>query len=234
MWPDWIGRILGRFTPRPFKVRLETKLGEKPRAWQTKRFNLTVARFCRTCNNTWMSDMEDKVKPILEPMMLGKAQTAVLSPRDQVVLSRWAFKMALVADLVLPGPRLIPQEWYKNFYRDHLPPEIGAVIWTTAYGGREKAAHTYRRLLVIPPIGEVMGWTETHGFLITFDTFRAVFQVLGYFGGRWQPTGDGGIESQRYLIRLWPPTATAVGWPRNGLALSDSAFLNFPEREDFI
>lgn len=166
--------------------------------------------------------------------MLGRARMAVLSPKDQMVLSRWAFKMALVADLVLAGPRLIPEEWCMNFYHEHLPPETGVVIWTTAYGGRVKAAHSYRRLLVVPPIGEAISWDETRGFLTTFNIFRAVLQVLGYFGGRWRPTGDGAFGSERYIIRLWPPTATAVGWPRNGYALSDSAFLNFTERVDFI
>jgi hypothetical protein len=61
-----------------------------------KQFGLTTRKFCGRCNNTWMSKLESKVKPILTPMIHG-TRTA-LSPADQLVIAKWATKSAIVYD----------------------------------------------------------------------------------------------------------------------------------------
>jgi hypothetical protein len=50
--------------------------------------------FCRDCNGGWMSRLEERVQPVLEPLALGKP--VILSLEDQEVLSFWATKTGLV------------------------------------------------------------------------------------------------------------------------------------------
>ena len=59
-------------------------------------FGLTSRKPCTRCNNEWMSQLEEKVKPILAPMIHGE-QTA-LSLAEQLILARWATKSAVVYD----------------------------------------------------------------------------------------------------------------------------------------
>jgi hypothetical protein len=51
---------------------------------------------CTRCNNTWMSDLEAAVKPILRPLMRGKPTTVL--KRQQAIIARWAAKTAMTYD----------------------------------------------------------------------------------------------------------------------------------------
>jgi hypothetical protein len=48
---------------------------------------------CRPCNTDWLAPIEDRVKPILLPMMLGE-RAVVLDAAAQALLSFWAVKTA--------------------------------------------------------------------------------------------------------------------------------------------
>ena len=237
MWADWIAETLYRVRSSPIEVGFEN--GESHPTHKIGKLSVTVAQFCRTCNNTWMSGIDNDVKPILEPMILRQAQAITLSPDDQICLSRWAFKTALVAEFALRGKHVIPDKWYRDFYRRRLPPDPGCLIWTTAYGGHEKPGHAHKRTLPLTgdfpvPNSELKDRKTTETFLITLAALRAVFQVFGCTDWEWHPTSDGGVESQQLLIRLWPPTSNPATWPRNSIALSDTALLDFCNREDFL
>lgn len=96
-----------------------------------------MKRFCANCNSGWMSNLERETIPILEPMILFEdfRRTIGLSPRDQAILARWAYKTTLVLDFAFPDqPTWIPTSWYADFYRRRWPPNRGVVIWVTTYG----------------------------------------------------------------------------------------------------
>jgi len=59
LWADWISETLHRLRPSPIKVGFED--GELQHTYQTNKLNITVARFCETCNNTWMSAIDNDV-----------------------------------------------------------------------------------------------------------------------------------------------------------------------------
>jgi Bacterial SH3 domain len=129
----------------------------------------------------------------------------------------------------------VPTKAYENFFSDKKPAQLGAVIWTTAYGGSSHAALS--RCQILSYVGfdannEQVPGSEQHAFLMTFTAFRAVFQLLGYLQGDHTPTRDG-PEIQRFLLRLWPATGESVTWPRNGVALNDTDLENFSKRTDF-
>jgi len=173
-----------------------------------------------------MSELETAVRPILEPMLLGKGLTVILSPDDQVILSRWAYKSVLVANLALPEASLIPNAFYNEFYHPPLLPEQGVTVWTAAYSAQARWGHFTRVSLPLP---------EAHARLATFSVFRALFQVLLYFGGDWRQTRDGGLETEPLIQRLWPPTKTPIAWPKDQKAIgSFSSLKYFCQRIDFI
>jgi hypothetical protein len=187
-----------------------------------------------------MSQIEADVQPVMRPMMHGQ-ETVLLSPAHARRLARWVWKTALVVDLVVAGERSVPPHFYPDFFKRRWPPNPGAVTWTTAYGGPRRAAFGRGRRFRVE--GEHWGpgagpkghsRTTTHGFAITFSVFRVVFQALAYYGGDWRPTRDGSAETERLVLRLWPPERSAMMWPKNRYGLGTDGLDRFAMRLDFV
>lgn len=98
---DWYAKEIGR--PVKSVVMLGTieptglKSASAPRNSQTiaaKEFRLT--NVCPTCNNDWMSGIEQDAKATLIPMMKGTATT--LDSDQQQVVARWAQLKAIAYD----------------------------------------------------------------------------------------------------------------------------------------
>lgn len=62
-----------------------------------------------------MHRLEEETIPILEPMMMGRKKRFRLSEQDQLILAKWAYKTALVADFVVNEKRIIPADTYRKF-----------------------------------------------------------------------------------------------------------------------
>jgi hypothetical protein len=51
------------------------RIHEEPREYMTANTALKVGNVCQRCNNGWMSHLENDVKLILSPMVLGSPLT---------------------------------------------------------------------------------------------------------------------------------------------------------------
>jgi len=99
------------------------------------RLSITIPNVCMDCNNGWMHDLEDDTKPILTPMIEGKARG--LSVADQRVLFAWAAKTALnfafssESSFLWPVPAHLAHDLYAG--RVTREPMENARVWVTAY-----------------------------------------------------------------------------------------------------
>jgi hypothetical protein len=76
---------------------------------------------CQTCNNEWMSELEDQVKPILTPLILG--QEIVLNPVMQRTLAEWISLKMMIAEHNVPADVIVRQVDRDQFLRDRtIPP----------------------------------------------------------------------------------------------------------------
>src|SRR5579871_990204 len=82
-------------------------------------FDITSRFACRDCNSGWMNALDQEVRPIVRPMILGEPTR--LSVADQHVLSRWAVKVAMAADFTHPDELLIRSEELHRFYAEREP-----------------------------------------------------------------------------------------------------------------
>jgi hypothetical protein len=55
---------------------------------------LVEGRVCGTCNNGWMSSLENRAKPILIPLIDGQRSIFGFTTDERLVLARWAAKTA--------------------------------------------------------------------------------------------------------------------------------------------
>ena len=182
--------------------------------WVAPEIDIKVKRVCKSCNNGWMSRLENDVQPILRPMMTASGGTISLSPNDQEVLARWIYKTVLMADFALtpdkyriPHPTPIPKSDYSTFYAHRTPPN-SAVIWTAGYTGERKIHGTQREQHTLLEKTN----QRIRLYLITFSVLRAVFQVLGALSGILDDLPIRG-DPDRGVVRIWPPRNRPIDWP---------------------
>lgn len=94
----WIGKSLSSAVSIPgatvtFRHRsVNPEAGLATSEKSAKGTAFTTRSFCRQCNR-WMGELEEEVKPILEPMLHGRS--ALIDDEAKSVLSRWAMKTVL-------------------------------------------------------------------------------------------------------------------------------------------
>ena len=94
----WIGRLLSEGAPPGTHYVFHHRsthpdIGIPDQAKTANLPAVLTRAFCEPCNNGWMSELETRVRPILEPLILGKPRT--LSKEDQATLAFWATKTLL-------------------------------------------------------------------------------------------------------------------------------------------
>lgn len=72
--------------------------GSTIKQWHAPELNLKAKVVCATCNNGWMSDLEEQyAKPAMTDLILGRRIGAIM-PKRARGLSLFAFKTAVVAN----------------------------------------------------------------------------------------------------------------------------------------
>jgi hypothetical protein len=92
LWAAWMHRLL-RFGP----IRVQEGTGPETIDPDPEK---TINTVCHTCNNTWMSQLEEKNIPSLRPMLQN--QSTMIDPGRQRLLTEWGVKTAMVQDSIKP------------------------------------------------------------------------------------------------------------------------------------
>jgi hypothetical protein len=133
---------------------------------------------CTTCNNGWMSQLEDRVKPLLLPGLTGKDVS--LRATDQKALSEWTFVKALVCEHSAIGLASTPAQDRMIFYRDRTLPDYFRIY----IGSHSTESVTFLlrysctisfSLPIQPPL---LDGLLRNAQTITFTVGRLVFHVL--------------------------------------------------------
>ena len=104
-WPAWVHRFI-----KENKIELgglRVQRGNEPETI-TDNLEKTINTVCHTCNNTWMSGVEDKNVPRFKPMM--KYDPLSIDPGGMKIITQWAVLRAIMLDSEKPSIGL------KNFY----------------------------------------------------------------------------------------------------------------------
>lgn len=215
VWPLWFSRVLRKHAGasqdvRPFTVSMHG------RERRVRMIDLT-APICSLCNGRWLSVLEQDVRPILEPMILGEER--VLSRDAQLLLATWAAKTVLMFD-VASGEAVIPMGYYREFanLRAPLP---STRIWIGAYREHSSAFALREALWIDIPPDE-----RPNAYATTITAFRVVFQVFGHF------VKAASFHDRRYqfasaIHRIWPIAPGAIRWPPRNVAFGDESLRDF-------
>lgn len=207
--PKWVQRCIVQPLPMQItqKHRVQTtlrgpimKLGPPLQGGPLSK--LTIKKFCETCNNGWMSLLENSVKNVISPAIAG--EPCGIAPSQFSILARWAIMRAMIEELLYPDTVVLSQEQRQAFMKSSALPD-GWRVWV----GRSvlqdvPAGYWQHPFIAIPFEGEPLQSkcqvsTITYGKLV----LHFVSTEHGLALLKWSPETFG-------LARLWPPPATAI------------------------
>lgn len=97
-WPAWVHRFIKENDIKLGGLRVQ--LGNQPETI-TDNLEKTINTVCHTCNNTWMSGVEDKNVPRLKRML--KNESFSIDPGGMKIITEWAVLRAIMLDSEKPS-----------------------------------------------------------------------------------------------------------------------------------
>jgi hypothetical protein len=160
-----------------------------------------VRSVCQNCNGGWMSRLEARAKPLLEPMLDGKPAT--LAPDGQALLAAWTVKTLMMLDVWRPDPEAFSHAHHQQLYRSGAPPADTVAL--LAYVDRPMQ-HTFYALPGAEP-GELHRLTMNVGCLVGQVRLLSKGGAIRY-----------GPEAKRSAVQVCPAARGAVDWPPERLS----------------
>jgi hypothetical protein len=203
-FPLWLLEVIGK---RDDMVKAISGL---PTKIQKGSAVLRIKAVCKTCNNGWMSKLEQETIPVLKPLLLDLSIPR--SSEEQIVLATWAMKTGMVLDSIYMHTHFYQKDECKNLRENRSIP-TGTVIWIGRFFGNGKHAGLSDFSLDCAPDTKV-----ANGCVITFIFSRVIFQILSvrpradykerrlhapFRAGRW---GE-------LLTQIWPNSEAPITWP---------------------
>ena len=230
-WPAWVSGCFpsGRFQLSGYQVEgdlLEWHSVNDP--------GLRVKCACAECNNGWMSQLEVRTQPILEPMIRGEG--TLLSQSDQQTVSLWAVKSAMVFEFTGNPDR---QQYYRASDRKALSqheaiPEVSCV-WLAHYLGSKSLLSVGTRIEA-----EIAATREPAEALVTtLEVGALVLQTFSFRVVEKQLSADAScldVETasgpwQAATVCVWPTDHSDLNWPpRLALSEDDPSLTGFAHR----
>lgn len=219
---QWVSKIGLDLTPMRHHAGalngLPRDMGEQPP------FRQTVKRFCASCNNGWMSNLEGAAQRVLTPLILDEPGT--IAHEDQAAIATWVHKTALTAMLLSSkeqrenGYGLSPSE-YRALYerREARQPLDFSQFWI----GRFKGVEGFSAVRVTPLTVRIPSFPEPplpQGYAMTI-----VLGALLLHGVRFTTPGlQADTTTGKGMPQFWP-SETSVQWPA-GQTFTESSLIS--------
>lgn len=208
VFPRWLMREFDTLA-QPFSVTWTDDADGSPReSRELVMGNLVAGRVCRTCNNGWMSQLEQAASGLLLDVATGRRPLAGLDADERRLLSRWVAKTAFAARSAAPGPQLVPPAQASALVDGNMPNVRVVARQAPLHIGFNWYA-TQRWMVTYPPgaRAEVERLVSTsHKTVLTIG--QAIFAVCSWPDENWPIA-----ISQRSHTPLWPVTGDWLTYP---------------------
>lgn len=176
--------------------------GERRELKRAKTFALTSRKVCAGCNNGWLSELEEKVRPLMADFA---ANTPVaLDESQQADLALWGSIAALIAMSMEPQEfRFASPELAHAIYRDRRPP-VGMQVWLggNSHGHMGWFGSHSLNLPATPERDDAWGASIAFGYAVLHVVFHGHPDRLMRLR----------YDAHLSLIQIWP-TQHMAAWP---------------------
>jgi hypothetical protein len=192
----------------------------KPKPREGQPYTKTIKVVCKTCNETWMSGIEEGVKSVLIPMLQGISVT--LGTSDQVNLATWIALKVMVIETQNPNDAVIGKYGRSVFMtKREIPSEM--TIWIATHDTERLYMSYWHRSMKATldnpapsrrKLKDIQTTTFGVGHLFSFT----VVSVLP-LGIELQP------EPDEAIWRLWPLSAGDIHWPMPHISIETAGVI---------
>lgn len=119
LFPKWLNRAFPNPT-QEFHVVTKRIDGVETFGRSRQAAFIKIDCVCRNCNNTWMSRIEKRLKPLILPLIHG--HTKLLSQADQLDLATWATLKTMVYERESGYPAVTTADDHAIMKREERPP----------------------------------------------------------------------------------------------------------------
>jgi len=226
LWADWLRELILESRSeggiRTFRAEIERE-GELI-SFAKNDLELTVGMPCRSCNNGWMSDLENSVRPFMREMVY-RGQRTLLDDERTRALIHWVVKTAMVYEFTgrAEEPKYFTQDERRAFKDARALPQ-NLWIWLGRYDGILPLHSLQLRGSGDSGTPEIFSLTVTANFLVC--------QVLAYRDSDDDLALYARATQTERLLPLYPPTGAWMNWPPAvtiedyGLRVLDNRFQN--------
>ncbi|MGO8964997.1 hypothetical protein [Mycobacterium sp.] len=168
---------------------------------------------CAPCNNGWMSRLEKATKQFLLPMIDGTPTT--LDRHQQLILSRWADKMGVVAEFSSPENLISTLADRQRVMDEQDPnPALYTRVWIGSNGGDLGNAVQKHRSCRVADANNLKtglrGGARTHLFAVGHVVLFVLGASIDFFDG-YRPSEL--VNHEGKFLQIWPITEESVQWP---------------------
>jgi hypothetical protein len=216
--PNWLAGI--GLTSQPAAGAASGWLNRSPQPrGPGKPFRTTVRAVCASCNNGWMSGLEQVARRVLTPMIRG--EETVVSKDDQPVLAMWALKTTLVAMMVssqedrAQGYGLPPAEFVElHSQRDQRQPPDHVQVWLGRFDGKQHLASVQATPMIVTAQDAAKS-DFPHAYMFSVLLGETFLQGIRFT----TPSLGFDLTTEQGFTPIWP-VRSDLDWP-TGEAVTD-------------
>lgn len=137
VWPDWLRKVIleSRVTGGMKLFRAEIERGGKTNHFKSASLEIQVGMPCKSCNNRWMSALENDVQSFVTGMV-SRGEKTLLDADRLRALVRWIVKIAMVYEFTAAAtePRYFSGA-ERLAFKERLELPLNLWIWAARYDG---------------------------------------------------------------------------------------------------
>jgi hypothetical protein len=218
---------MGKLLPPSKKFRFvqRDENGNIINQWNSPEIDLKAKVVCKSCNEGWMSNLEDKhAKPAMADLILGKTKGVTFSLSRCRAMARFAFKTAIILDQMGRGDHFFTRPVRHHFAKSlSIPSNVS--MW---FAGYFFAGSGYSNVLYYD--GEPMPGHKIKLYVATYSIWHLIIQVAvaEYKVGMRSFSPKPGFE---YLaVPFWPGMYGGIQWPPQDVIRTPEQLNSFANR----
>jgi len=210
-FPDWVRKIFARDGNDIALSDQRAGVTRRSRTWTNSSGEIVVRSVCGPCNNGWMSGLEGRCKPILEPLITG--HPARLGPDAQAVLALWAVKTAWVFQSTNPATSTCTADQKRAIGVDGTVPDGVQVLLGGYQETGDNVVCTYWYTAGSTTVAQPDRLDASATTLVIGRAVLQVLQMRAAADGPSSPPPQQPPPATFVLHNLLPPTGQSLDWP---------------------
>jgi hypothetical protein len=220
LWSEWMKEL----SPGKKRFAIKDENRKVIKSWVKPELDWTANVVCETCNNGWMSDIENNhAKPSMSELIAGKLDIPINQERANSI-ALFGFKTAVILDHIQNKPK--PEPFFEESSRYEfkksrtIPHNVGMWLTKFATPGRGEINTLYNK-------GSVSAGIDFTTYVCTYAIEYLVIQIVSHRADKIRAIMP---KNDFVAIPFWPAIPNDFVWPSPDVLRTTDDFDTFSDR----